>query len=130
LSSSFSQSATVGRIIITGNSYYFALATSIILAVTSPAWSFPNTSNYSFLSCYTSPIFTTLESLRNVLILFKPWSPLKVAVTPITLYLFKRRIAEVNLPLMILGASAKNSESTSSTNIVEVVGILPVRKSS
>jgi len=130
LCSNFSQSVIVGRIIMTGNSYCLAVATSIILASTSPAWSFPNTSNSSFRSCYTSPILTTAESLRTAFILLSPWSPLKVAVTPITLYLFSKRIEEISLPLAILGVSAKNRESISSTNNTEVRGILSVRKSS
>jgi len=119
----------VGRITITGSSYYFALTTSIILAVTSLAWSLPNTSNCNFLSYSTSPTLIKVESLREAFIKFNPLSPLKVAVIPITLYLFKRRTEEISLFSLTTGASMKNKESISSTKRIVERGTMPVSKS-
>jgi hypothetical protein len=61
--------------------------------------------------------------------MLSPRSPLKVAVIPKTLYLFKSKTAELSLLLQMTGESEKNSESISSTKMIVLVGILPVRRS-
>ena len=120
---------TEGRIIMTGISYYLVLATSMTLESNSTVLRFPKTSNYSFLSGSMAPVFITTESTRSAFITLRPWSPLNVAVIPITLYLLRRRIAERNLFSIIRGRSAKNKESISSINKMVFKGILPVRTS-
>jgi hypothetical protein len=52
-----------------------------------------------------------------------------VAVIPITLYLFKRIIAEISLFPTIVGVSAKKNESISSTRSIAPKEMLPVRRS-
>ena len=118
-----------GRIIITEISDYLALATSITFESTSAAWRFPKTSNYSTLSDSVASVLITTLSFVKAFILLSPCSPLNVAVIPITLYLFKRMIAESSLVPIIVGVSAKKSESISSTRSIALKGMLPVRRS-
>jgi hypothetical protein len=90
---------------------------------------FPKTSSYSFLSGSTAPTFIVAVSLRRVLIILSPRSPLKVAVIPIILYLFSSKIDESNLFPLTTGASEKKSASISSIKRIVPIGILPVRRS-
>lgn len=119
-----------GRIIITGSSCYLIFATSIILLSIWSTSVFPIISNWSVLSRTMSVVLITLLSVINYKILFLPWSPLNVAVIPITLYLFNKRIAEMNLIPFIYGLSLKKSASISSTKTRVSKGMSPVRKSS
>jgi len=61
--------------------------------------------------------------------MFYPLSPLKVAVIPITLNLFRRRTEEISLFPAIIGASPKNKESISSTRRIVDEGTTPVSRS-
>jgi hypothetical protein len=117
------------RIIITEISCYLALATSIIFESISVGLSLPKTSNYSILSDSAVPVFITTLSFMKVFIFLSPCSPLNVAVIPITLYLFKRIIAEISLFPTIVGVSAKKNESISSTRSIAPKEMLPVRRS-
>jgi hypothetical protein len=76
-----------------------------------------------------TPVSTKTDPLRNRFIIFVPRSPLKVADIPMELYLFISNIAEINLLPIIKGFSEKNSESTSSKNIMVSGGTSPVVKS-
>jgi hypothetical protein len=118
-----------GRITMTGSSYCFYLATSMTFTSISSTLSFPKTSNYSFLSGSVASDLITTVLLRKAFILLSPRSPLKVAVIPISLYLFMSRIAERNRFLFIVGASEKNRESISSIKTLVPKGIFPVRTS-
>jgi hypothetical protein len=117
------------RIIITEISCYLALATSITFESISVELSLPKTSNSSILSDSTVPVVITTLLFIKAFILLSPYSPLNVAVIPITLYLFKRIIAESSRVPTIVGASVKKSESISSTRSIVPKGMLPVRRS-
>ena len=81
---------------MTGKSFCLALATSIILSFTYSAPNPPNTSRSRILSVVTLLFFMITTSLNMFLILLSAYYPLKVAVSPIVLHLFKSTKGETS----------------------------------
>jgi hypothetical protein len=81
---------------MTGSSACLVLATSITFVSMSAMW--PYTSIVSILSAIVAPALIITGEFRTYESFACPYSPLKVAVIPITLYLLRRIIAERNLP--------------------------------